>query len=382
MEHVETTGVAVAHWFDLNMPGTQNIVFRRGEIASTAPVFIVGSGRCGTTLLRLILNRHHALAILGEPSPFSKSRRYGPLFHAPSLDRFCKDWTVTLLKSSPHPDMMQSAALRRKLATAACYAEAIDLAASHYAAIEGKTRWGYKAPEDVQRLKEIVTTFPNAKILHVTRDPRAVVHSFLVKEKRAFHSINLYYVAKYWAKCERLADRFEGFAPQKIKRIRYENLVERPEATVRDICSYIGVDFEDHMLEVSASAMEYAPKLPDGQLDPAHRELLKPINVSPMAKWKRDFSPPMIGLIEMAAGNWLTRRGYTEMLGSAPNMGALRLSVLELGWQIDKLRHFVQRFSLTVFWTVRVFFEHSLWRGLQRDGAEQTGGQRLKVRRW
>ncbi len=336
---------------------TQSVAFPLGEVASIAPVFIVGSGRCGTTLLRLILNRHRTLAILGETSPLARSRRHGPLAHTPSLNRFCKDWTLTLRKSSPHPEMIQSAKLRSKLATASCYAEAIDLTVSHYAAIEGKTCWGYKSPEDVQRLGKIVRAFPNAKIIHMTRDPRAVVRSFLVKERRAFNFTNLYYVARYWAKCERLADRFEKFAPQKIRRIRYEDLIERPEATVRDICSFIGVDFEDRMLEVSASAQKYAPKLPDGQLDPAHRELLKPINAAPMAKWKKDFSLPMVGLIEVAARNWLTRRGYTEMLGRPPKVGVLRLCALEIGWQIDKLRHFVRRFSLMAFWTVRACFE-------------------------
>lgn len=256
--------------------------------------------------------------------------------------------------------MMQSDELRSKLTRAASYAEAVDIVASHYAKLEGKSRWGKKVPVGVQHLRTILRAFPNAKIIYMVRDPRAVVCSFISSERNpAFNFQNVYNKAKYWAKCEQLADKFQKFSPQNMKQVKYEDLIAKPEAVVRNICSFIGVDFEKTMLDTASTAWQYAPKGADGHVMAAHKELLKSINASRVETWKEELLPRLVSLIEVVTRKWLARRGYTESFSAQPQVSAGRTIVLEIGWHIDKLRHIIHRSCLKVFWIARVLTERA-----------------------
>lgn len=325
-----------------------------GKSSASAPIFIVGTGRCGTTLLRLILNRHRQLAILGESHALFKDLRYGPLSSERSLARFCRDWTISFLHCTPRPDVMQSAELRTRLVRAASYAEAISVTASYYASLEGKSRWGEQSPGEVQHLGKIVKAFPNAKIIHMTRDPRATVHSFILHtRKAAFSAANIYNTAKYWARCEHLANAFHTLSPQNIKRVRYEDLVADPRTTVRDICGFVGVAFEEAMLETASTALRYAPKGDDGRVLGSHQGLLENVSAAETAKWKQALSPQAVRLIEAATWKWLVARGYAGPV--RPRMARL---FLEIGWQFDRFKLGAQHIALRAYWIARLLFEY------------------------
>lgn len=61
---------------------------------SVSPVFIVGAGRSGTTLLQLALNMHPKLAVFGETQAFFRYRKYGSLKQPQYLTRFLRDWRL------------------------------------------------------------------------------------------------------------------------------------------------------------------------------------------------------------------------------------------------------------------------------------------------
>ena len=76
-----------------------------------SPVFIVGAGRSGTTLVRLILNAHPDLAVIGETAAFHRVLKYGDLSRPWYLDRFRADWRDRMTTQSPYPDLVDDPAV-------------------------------------------------------------------------------------------------------------------------------------------------------------------------------------------------------------------------------------------------------------------------------
>lgn len=332
------------------------VVIPLGSLETVSPVFIVGTGRCGSTLLRLMLNRNSQLAVLGEAYSLTRRLRYSRLDSKPSLARFCRDWTIFFRERSPYPDVMQSCDLKKELVHTETFAQAIDVVASYYAKLDGKQRWGEKSPGVVQHLFTIVKAFPNARIIHMTRDPRAQVCSFIINSRRGvFTDVDVYNTAKYWAHCEELARRFRARRPQNIIQLRYEDLVASPRETVSAICAFLGIAFEEAMLDTASTALRYAPKNADGQVMEAHKRLLVNINAAAVTGWRQTLPARSTALVEAVTWKWLTALGYAE--GAAPELSAFRRFALEICWYFDCLERATERLLFRTFWVARLFVD-------------------------
>ena len=97
-----------------------------------------------------------------------------------------------------------------------------------------------------------------AKVIHVVRDPRAVVASNFVSGV----IYPLLFLTRQWRKQASLA-WLGATKSEKIKVIRFEDLISSPEMIARDICEFIGVQFDDKMIDTT--------NLTDGAGKPWHQ---------------------------------------------------------------------------------------------------------------
>jgi hypothetical protein len=127
-------------------------------------------------------------------------------------------------------------------------------------------------------LDEILSAFPEARVINMVRDPRDVLVSQKNKWKRRFlgaKSIPMrevirawanyhpYLIAKLWSGCILQVSRFADDA--RVMSLRFEDLLDSPEVTVRKLAEFIGVPFESEMLRVphigSSSGMDKPDQL-------------------------------------------------------------------------------------------------------------------------
>jgi hypothetical protein len=140
--------------------------------------FIVGSGRSGTTLLRLMLEQHPDLAIPPE-SYFPISLRHREPRYVSSggfdLGRYASD----LLENVRFRDWKLDQMVRDRLSGVEPidWAEAIRRTFALYAERERKPRYGDKTPWFIMRIDELSTMFPEARFVHLIRDGRDVALS-------------------------------------------------------------------------------------------------------------------------------------------------------------------------------------------------------------
>ncbi len=95
-----------------------------------------------------------------------------------------------------------------------------------------------------------------------------------------------------------------------MKSIDYGRLVATPECVLKELCAFIGVEFDFEMLRFCDSAQKYAPKdWPGGKIHDRHVGLLKNINADSLVKWKARISDDVLAVIQCSTMHRLKARG-------------------------------------------------------------------------
>ena len=207
--------------------------------------FVVGVGRSGTTLLRLMLDAHPHLAMPPEtgfvPGLIAAARAEGAtpesLLEAVTSHRKWGDFPMSeeeLLERWRGLDPLRARGAVRAF---------FELYASH----QGKPRWGDKTPGYTMHMGPISNVLPEAHFVHVIRDGRAVALSRM--RTLALRPTEISKVAKRWQRRLRKA-REKGATLDHYLEIRYEALVREPEATLREVADFISLPWDPAMLEL------------------------------------------------------------------------------------------------------------------------------------
>lgn len=231
------------------------------------PIIVGGCGSSGTTLFRKILNAHPNIAIGPEMSVFDRPKLYSMAYYEfltdlilegdfDSLDDECLiplringEKTYCGLAPGNHgPRFYHPAAVVRDMAhdfesIGAFFEWYFGLYAQNKSAL----RWGEKTPNNVFCIPQVLEMFPNAVFINVVRDPRDVVYS-LVNRRNADLTFGVWrWLLSVNAFGSALRDPTTD--ADRIYCVKYEDMVRDPEATLRDVCDFIGEDFSPRMLE-------------------------------------------------------------------------------------------------------------------------------------
>lgn len=200
--------------------------------------FIVGVGRSGTTLVSAMLAAHDDVDVGFETSVLRR--------------------VVLPFPNTPARDLLNDALVQREgllIAQITQTNTAKDAYLDFLRVSEARNKLRVdKDPRLIESIESLIGEFQNCKIIHVFRDPRAVLAS---KKKAAWSARNSIFhhlvAARYQLICgARAHDKF----PSQILKVRYETLVDEPEAVCREICDFLGLNFNRNMLQHETKAME------------------------------------------------------------------------------------------------------------------------------
>ncbi|MEA2486305.1 MAG: hypothetical protein QOD46_1416 [Actinomycetota bacterium] len=278
------------------------------------PVFIVGMGRSGTTMLRLMLHRHPDLAVLSETSfgALVWERRWGfPMVDPiePYQTRLLNSFVRRLHSEDMEDLQIDWGEYRRKvLAGPNSLNRFLRILGEMWAQELGKTRWAEKTPTHVHYLPVFRKMWPKMTAINAVRDPRAVAASWI---KTGFSRVSdPVAVAVEWRRSVRAAETAASGGAA-VLTVRYEDLVEQPEAVLRKVCAHSSLDYEDQLLEFHEAADESAPHLQWMQ------NLNQPLSTGNVDKWKEQLSTEEIFYIEVVAGSALEEYGYEAVSDAA-----------------------------------------------------------------
>ncbi len=273
------------------------------------PIFIIGTERTGTNLLRLILNSHADIAIPHPPHIMKNLSCLEPFYGDLSVDKnfrkLIRD-VVTTVRLHPYPwgiSLDQEKIFR--------LAKARDLISVCFAIYEqyrestGKTRWGCKSTFMIYHVAMIRKYYPTAKFIYMVRDGRDVAAS---AKKTIFNHYCVYFTARLWSLEQQIGifwlNKLSG---QDIFLLRYEDLLQGPEETVRSLCKFLNEPYQDNLLDFFKS--EEARK--SARLSLAWKNTSSPILKDNSAKFKRELRKKEIDLFEAIAFRELDRFSYS-----------------------------------------------------------------------
>jgi hypothetical protein len=273
-------------------------------------VFMIGTQRSGSNLLRLMVNQAPTIA---APHPPHILERFTPLLPAygnlnaeASFQRLVDD-VVRLVEVNPvswgvNFDRSDIRRRCRDNSLVAVFGSIMDRMAEAC----GKLHWMCKSLANVHFLPEIERYFANddARYLYLYRDGRDVCLSFLkavVGEKTAYH------VARQWDTEQQLALECGRRVPtSQYLALSYEELTSNPESTLRLLCRWLDIEFSPTMLDFHESD-EASKTAASGKL---WENVKKPVMAANTKKWLTGMSTDQVIDFESVAGRSLLELGY------------------------------------------------------------------------
>ncbi len=224
--------------------------------ANARPLFIVGLPRSGTTLVDRILSSHSAVLSRGETSDLAMAlvRAAGPT-----------KGKADLVKRSTTLDF-------DSLGRQYC-ANLVDTSAS---------RQIDKSPVNFLYLGLIVAALPNARIIHLRRNPMDACYAMYKTLFRMAYpfSYDLHDLGRYWLQYDQLMKHWKQVLPaDRFMDIHYEELVGDQEAISRGLVSFAGLDWQDACLAFERNQQP--------SLTASAAQVRQPIYRSSVGLWKR-----------------------------------------------------------------------------------------------
>jgi hypothetical protein len=290
------------------------------------PLFLVGCPRSGTTLLSVLLHAHPRIAMPPETRfllpVYLERNSYGDLALRDNRYRLARRLTR---KGARFPllGLNRRAVTRSIVKGPPTIGSAMAIVWREFARSRGKARWGEKRPLYAQHLPWVLRLFPDAQIIHLVRDPRACVTSLLDVPwwERGWRSAMF-----TWGLADHELARFaRTAAPDAYHVLRYEDLLLRPRDELTRLCTFLGENFDEQMLQFSDAADDIVPQtkvwhaLTRGPLDPSRTE-----------RWRTRLPERSVGVIEAALGDAMAHWGY-EPSGIGAPVGAAELARYRAG---------------------------------------------------
>jgi hypothetical protein len=303
-------------------------LFSRNGEAERPPVpFIVGVGRSGTTMLRLMLDSHPQLTIPPEthfvPDLIDAIEDGADPERAVEVMQSVRQWGD--LHIEPAEAIERFRALDDFNA-----GDALRAFYAIYAERQGKPRWGEKTPAYVRNMRKIEKALPEARFIHVIRDGRDVALSRWKRTLGDGEKAPAGQVAEGWQRRIRRAQK-QGRKLAHYLELRYEDLVTDTEPNLRRIAEFLELEWDpvmltfyeraaDRMSEMARDlpAVEGKPTRPGDERMQAHAMTQKPPDPSAMYRWKERMSPEDVAAFDAAAGELLSELGYE--VGTASNV--------------------------------------------------------------
>ena len=259
-----------------------------------APIFIVGTERSGSNLLRVILTAHSQLWIPHPPHfmNYFGQLDYGSPAKRETQARIVKDmlqliryhifpWSDYTLDAQPILESVQHPSMFGL--TAAIY--------EHVLPQTGKEIWGCKSTFMIEHIPAILSVYPGARFIFLVRDPRDVA---LSAKSSVFSPCHPLLSARLWHTQQQLGIEAMQRHPAAFHLLHYEELLQDNHKSLKSLCVFLGIPLEPQMFEFFKQ--KEANK--GAALSDSWKNTGKPLKKNNYGKWRTKLPPAEISAIE------------------------------------------------------------------------------------
>lgn len=336
----------------MSMQESSNISFQstllsqedKGSSIKDPILFMVSSGRSGTTLLRSILNASNQIFIPYESDFIGRAHR----FYDPKkvLDDQDYEDITSLFKATSRE---QGWGLDREYLISCLkryrpqnFSDVNRVINQAYHQKEGTQdlHWGIKSPALIASLQEISDAFPKSKIIHVVRDGRDVYLSY----RKVHHDSQVKFGPKrlipsvlYWIDGLRRVERFKG----QVYELKYEDLLTNPDEALADLCAFVGIQYSPEMYQEHHTLDRNQKLVSPKFMRSFHAKAKQGLDPNNVGKFQNEMSKRERFLFELLSAPFLSRYGYPVEFNflSSPLWNVLRLPLYQLAQLFNNWRY-------------------------------------------
>jgi 3'(2'),5'-bisphosphate nucleotidase len=269
---------------------------------------MIGIQRSGSNLLRVILDQSGQIAAPHPPHLLSLFIPLMPLYQpldAGNYRLLIADVTA-YIQANPVPwehVRFDNGELFRRSERFHLF-ELFRLVYEEAALAKGASCWCCKSMANVYFAGEMEAFGIRPKYIYLYRDGRDVAASF---KKAIVGEKHIYHLATQWKEDQRhCLELRKHIEPSRFFSLSYETLISEPEQTVRSLCSFLGISYEEKMLQFYDSAASRSTAAA-GEM---WSNVEKPIIRSNTKKFLTGFSKEELELFELIAHDELSQLGY------------------------------------------------------------------------
>jgi len=211
-------------------------------------ILIGGSPSTGSSLLRRVLNRHSQVFCGSETSIFSKEKlytdwsRYKSKLISRSFSRLLNaGWHHYRSIDVDSEYILSKESLLGIVESSQSFPEFSEHLYARTLAHHGKTVWAEKTPSNAFTMQLFLDTFPDSKVVHITRDPLDCIASLVNRGMDVYNAICVYMM--------NTSKALEVHSNPSAYLIKYEDLTQQPEQTIKQLMAFLGLSYESSMLE-------------------------------------------------------------------------------------------------------------------------------------
>jgi hypothetical protein len=224
-------------------------------------VFVVGVWRSGTSLLHALLNQHPDIGLMYEAElPLLSSLFLGGRSKSDWAERW-EFWNNALSRHGLDP---------AGIAPASTLRDAVRTVYRDHAARKNARVWGEKSPNYWDRMDRVLRHFPDARFIVLFRDPHAVCRSVIEAGQGSRYFARPGMPLRALFACESLKRQSDTLRRRgvPVHIVQYEDLVRDPEAELRGICNFLGLQYDPRMVSLGTADRR-------GFYEGAHHQLAK-----------------------------------------------------------------------------------------------------------
>jgi hypothetical protein len=273
---------------------------------SLAPVFVLGCGRSGTTLLYHMLLSAGNFAVYRVESNVINllEPRFGDLSVAGNKRRMLETWYNSRLYTLSGLDKEEISA--KIMAECRNGGDFLRIIMSEIARKQGVERWADTTPEHLLHLHRIKETIPEALVIHIIRDGRDVALSTdklgYIRRLPWDRKPSKMVAGLYWEWMVNKGRRDGRDLGDDYTEVHFEELVRKPHETLARLGKFIGQRLDyDEIRKVGIGSVS----APNSSFGDASKE-----DFNPTGRWRSGYSAEELAMFEGLVGRTLEDNGY------------------------------------------------------------------------
>lgn len=295
---------------------------------STAPVFVLGCPRSGTTLLyHMLLSAGNFAVYRAESNVFNLLvPAFGTLRIRKNREKLLQAWLRSKLFTLSGLDAAAISA--RILEDCRSGGDFLRIVMESIARQQNVERWSDCTPDHLLYIPEIKREIPNSLVIHIIRDGRDVALSY-AQQGWSYplpwdRGQDLAVAALYWDWMVRRGRQYGKSMGPDYCEVLFEDLVTKPRETLSRLSSFVGQELD----------LEEIKKRGIGSVSEPNSSFLSDsaaAGFNPVGRWKQKLEAKQASLIEGLVGDLLRDLGYP--LSAEPSASPMQLERMRLSYR-------------------------------------------------